>query len=290
MVEGAQSPSIFRGTDEIISLFLDLRHGETLKQKSAYRRLAAAPKGMSCFETLVSDLYGRIEGNWCGRMPSRENWRRRRQTRLDPSNRSEEVLLERAIAILGERGILEDWFNQVPVASGLINGRADKRVAIDLLRHRYDRAEFVELKWKSDTPVFAAFEILRYGLAYVFARVNRETFGYLEKPLMSVSEVSLRVLAPSAYYTGYDLNWLEQGLGEGVRTLAAKKTDGALSMGFGFLAFPQEFAPDFSPPFVTGEEVLQKFDPPADTEACRSLVSAIRNLKPAFRDAESEYP
>ena len=289
MAKGTNSLGIFRRTDEIISDFLGLRHGETLNQKTTCRRLSSTPLEKPRFERLVSDLYERIEKNRSERSPSKSNWQPRRQTYLNPENKSPEVLLERAIAILGRREILGGWYNQIPVASGLVDDRADKRAAIDLLLLEDGRAEFVELKWESDSPVFAAFEILLYGLAYLFARVNRKTLGYLEKPLMSVSEVSLRVLAPHAYYTGYNLTWLEQGLDEGVRTLATKKTDGVLPMGFGFLAFPQVFAPDFSPPYATGNEVRQKFDPPEDAEACQSLVSAMSNLEPAFPSGEREH-
>ena len=420
MAKGTGDRSIFKGTDEEIYSFLGLGDGETTDQISTCRRLTSAPKGIPSFDTLLSNLYGLIEGNRRQRMPSltqpsQENWRTndKRQTSLSKKNRSPEVLLERAIALLGEHGELEDWFNQVPVASGLIDHEADKRAAIDLLRfngehgefvelkwesntpvfaafeillyglvylyarvnrktlgylekplmsvcevslrvlaprayytdyhlewleqglfqvlleraiallgehgeledwfnqvpvasglidHEADKraaidllrfngehGEFVELKWESNTPVFAAFEILLYGLVYLYARVNRKTLGYLEKPLMSVCEVSLRVLAPRAYYTDYHLEWLEQGLDEGIRTLAVKKTDGALSMGFGFLAFPQDFASDISPPYATGKEVHQKFDPPMDAEACRSLVSAMDNLEPAFRSGGREH-
>ena len=294
MAKGAQSRSIFEGREEKIFSFLCFGDGKTWKQKSTCLRLTSAPKKMPSLETLVSDLYDLIEENRSDHTlscetPSRANWCPRRRTELSPSNRSPEVLLERAVALLGKHKKLKDWFNQVPVASGLRDGRADKRAAIDLLRYQDNRAEFVELKWKSDTPVFAAFEILLYGLAYLFARDNQVAFKYQGKRLMRASEVSLRVLAPRAYYTDYHLEWLERGLDEGVRALAAKKTDGALTMGFDFLAFPLDFAPDFIPPFATGEEVRQKFDSPTDAEACRSLVSAMSNLEPAFRSGGREH-
>lgn len=292
MSDFTNSRSIFEGKDEIIYSFLGLGDGETIDHKAICRRLISQPDGLSSFTELVSDLYRLIEENRsdhspsCG-MPSRQNWRLERQvSTLSPNNRSPEILLERAIALLGEeRDFLADWYNQIPVASGLRDGRADKRAAIDLLRYEDGQAEFVELKWKGNTPIFAAFEILVYGLAYLFARDNQKTFAYQEKLLIGVNEVSLHVLAPHAYYIGYDLTWLERGLDEAVRKFAAKKTDGALSMGFAFLAFPHEFVPDFKPPFATGEEVKNLAE---NAEACRSLASAIRNLEPAFHNAESK--
>ncbi|MCZ6515512.1 MAG: hypothetical protein O6850_06580 [Acidobacteria bacterium] len=286
MTDNAQSTSIFDGTDEIIASALDLRPGKRLKQKSTCRRLANAPLGTPILETLVTDLYERISGNWTGRIPSRENWRHERQTKLSPENKSPEILLERAIALLGSRGLLEEWFNQVPVASGLIDGKADKRAAVDLVCHRSDRADFVELKWGSDTPAFAAFEILRYGLVYLFSFIERERFGYLDTPFMNVSKVNLRVLAPLEFYDSFDLPWLGHGLNEGVRTLAAKKTGGALSMGFGFLAFPS----GFDLPFETGEQVLQLEHVTEDDDTCRAIVSAIRNLEPVWDNGGKETP
>lgn len=286
MVETTSSMGIFHGMDEIVSAFLDLRDGETLKQKSTSRRLVLAPNGRCNFETLISDLYGQIERNRSEHTPSQENWRSERQTTLNPRNRSPEVLLERAIAILGEREILEGWFNQVPVASGLVDGLADKRAAIDLVRHRDDQAEFVELKWESDTPAYAAFEILRYGLAYLFSYINRETFKYTKKPLMNVKEVSLRVLAPRTYYADSDLTWLSEGLDHGIRTLVVQKTDGALSMDFGFLAFPS----DFDLPFANGEEVLSMVDVSKDTEPCQLLISALCDIEPIWCKSETGNP
>ena len=212
MTNTTSPKGIFRGTDEIISAFLGLSDGETLKQKKTYRRLALDPNRHQDFDALIADLYGQIERNRTDHPPSKENWRSEAQTTLNPQNRSPEVLLERAIAILGQREILEGWFNQVPVASGLVNDSADKRAAIDLVRHQDDKAEFVELKWESDTPAYAAFEILQYGLAYLFSYVNREAFKYTRKPLMNVKEVSLRVLAPQVYYADSDLTWLGEAL------------------------------------------------------------------------------
>ncbi len=286
MSDSTPSKGIFDGTDEIISSFLGLGRGKTLKQRSTYRQLSPAGQGTSDFETLVSDLYGQLEKNRSEHTPSQKNWRSEGQITLNPNNRSPEVLLERAIAILGEREILKGWFNQVPVASGLVDGRADKRAAIDLVHHQDDQATFVELKWESDTPAFAAFEILLYGLAYLFCYVHRQAFGYESKNLMKVKKVSLRVLAPHPYFEDSDLTWLGQGLDEGIQALASTKTNDALSMDFGFLAFP----PNFKLPFETGEAVLRMRDLPKDDEQCQSLVSAISNLVPVWRHGGSTTP
>ncbi len=269
---------IFQGTDEIIASFFGLHAGKTIRQKSTCRRLSPTPVGKQDFEKLVSDLYEQIERNRTDRVPSKENWRVMQVTTLADENRSPEILLERAIAILGEDRILAEWFNQIPVASGLVNDRANKRTAIDLMRLRDASVEFVELKWASDTPAFAAFEILLYGLAYLFCYINQEKLGYDEKSLMNVKTASLRILAPREYYDTYDHTWLGQGIDKGIRTLAGNLSGGELSMDFGFLAFPS----GFYLPFTTGKEVKMISDP-RNSENCQSIVSAINNIEPIWQ-------
>lgn len=281
MAARAVSRSIFNGTDEIISSVLNLGPGQTLKQKSTCRRLTPETLSTSDFVALVSDIYSRMRNNLTDRVPSRENWRIERQTNLDPVNRSPEILLERAIVLLSERGILKDWFNQVPVASGLINKDADKRAAIDLMRYRNKSIELVELKWESDTPAYAAIEILRYGLAYLLSYVNKDAFGYAGNPLMGAKQVSLCVLAPHKYYDDCNLSWLRRGLNNGVHALAEKEADQVFSMDFSFLAFPA----GFSLPFTTGEEVLRIWNIGEDTEPCRNLLAAMHNLESIWCDS-----
>ncbi len=118
--------------------------------------------------------------------------------------------------MLGEAGTLPGWLNQVPVASGLINDRFDKRAALDLVKLEDDAARFVELKWKSDTPAYAAFEVLRYGLVYLFSRVNVVEFDYADRQMMRVGRVDLQVLAPTVFFDKHDLGWLERGLDNAV--------------------------------------------------------------------------
>lgn len=288
MADNNSPKGIFHGTDEIVSKFFGLRPKETLKQKSACRRIASTGDRRRDFVGLISELYGRIENNRPNHLPlpSRENWRSESQTTLNPENKSPEVVLERAIAILGKREISHGWFNQVPVASGLVNSTADKRAAIDLVYHRNDRAEFIELKWKSDTPAYAAFEILLYGIVYLFSYVNREKFKYAGKPLMKVGEVSLRVLAPKFYYDSYvdsDMTWLSEGLDHGIRTLAAKETGGAVSMNFGYLAFPAGFS---KLPFETGEDVRAIKNLPVGAEVCQQLISALDGVRPIWSNSK----
>ena len=223
MSENDQPSGIFGGTDAIIASFFGLRDDQHLKQLSVSLSLddPGAIHG-SCME-LVSNLYDQIVFNHKGRHPSRENWRCERVTTLSDHNKSSEVMLERAVAMLAECKIMPDWLNQVPVASGLINDRFDKRAALDLVKLKDDTAQFVELKWESDTPAYAAFEVLRYGLVYLFSRVNAVAFNYADRPLMRVNRVDLQVLAPAVFFDKHELAPLEQDLNRAVDNFSRQK-------------------------------------------------------------------
>ena len=71
-------------------------------------------------------------------------------------------------------------------------------------------AKFVELKWESDTPAYAAFEVLRYGLVYLFSRVKKEEFGYSDLATIHVNHIGLQVVAPTAYFAKHKLGWPEK--------------------------------------------------------------------------------
>jgi hypothetical protein len=118
--------SIFDGTDALIFDALRLKAGQHLKQKSACSSLTAPSESSDAIERLAASLSNRIRTNWSGRVPSRENWRLRRQTSIAARNTSPEVILERAVAVLATTNALDGWYNQIPVASGLIDDRSDR--------------------------------------------------------------------------------------------------------------------------------------------------------------------
>jgi len=283
MSDNDQSSGIFDGTDTVIASFFGFRDNQHLKQRSLSRGLNDTGSSDRDFLALVSDLYDCIESNHSGRQPSRENWRSDRVTTLADHNKSPEVLLERAVAMLGEAGTLPGWLNQVPVASGLIDDRSNKRAAIDLVELKDDMARFVELKWESDTPAYAAFEVLRYGLAYLFCRINAAEFEYTDRPLMQVHRIDLQAVAPTAFFEKHDLGWLERGLDLAVGSLASQKTSGQLAMGFEFLAIP----PDFEFPFNDGAEVRAACEAKPPSEGARRVCDVFDNLSPVWPNAKS---
>lgn len=191
---------------------------------------------------LVGQIFRKVAGNFergnaaTNRERSLENWRwHRPQVRIASHNSSPEVVLERAIVAACGRTGRTDWANQVPVASGLIDGAADGRRAVDLVRQCGERHfELIELKIASDTPLYAAVEIIGYGCIWLLAR------RYPPSPKSAILEadrIDLRVLAPAAYYARYDLTELESALDLGCRALGR---DQGVMLTFAFHALDEQ--------------------------------------------------
>jgi hypothetical protein len=90
--------------------------------------------------SLIRELYDDTVDRWQaenGHFPRRasaENWRFTLNTKISGRNISAEKQVEKRIAILAEQGRLrkDEWANQIPVASGLLNRHADKKACVDL--------------------------------------------------------------------------------------------------------------------------------------------------------------
>ena len=95
-----------------------------------------------------------------------------------------------------------------------------------------------ELKVASNTPVFAAVEILLYGLLYVWSRTEAERIGYDDNQIdiFGATRLDLRTLAPKDYYDGLDQKFLERSIDEGIRKFARTKIGSSLEMSFMFEA------------------------------------------------------
>ena len=208
-------------------------------------------------KTLVEKIYRQITDNWHG-FESRgdENWRWEPKTTI-PKTRSKEVILERLIV----RTMGREWVNQVPTSSGLtkvIKPRQsfDKRRAVDLV-HRCGNGQYemIELKVdpKAGPPLFAAMEILQYGLLYTFYRVHLKNLELkqleAEKNKLLVAEViRLKVLAPESYYKNkkgedYRLGPLKGMINDGLKSFLTGKKFG-FKMDFEFQKFHLDFALD----------------------------------------------
>jgi hypothetical protein len=209
------------------------------RHRSAIRdlRLTAGQDLVDLIFRTVAENYER--GNAAtNRDRSQENWRwQRLQPQIAAHNTSPEVVLERAIAAACGRTGRTDWANQVPVASGLIAGAADRRRAIDLAHQCGERHfELIELKIASDTPLYAAVEIIGYGCIWLLARAYPPS---LKSAILEAEHVDLRVLAPVDYYTRYDLTELEVALDRGCRALGQAQ---GVTMTFAFHALDERLA------------------------------------------------
>ena len=213
---------ILDGTDTIIDQYLLGLNDSVI---SAYRRKGEYDNLRHEFDAaeMLRKLIYQIQTNIKERKSfgnSKENWREGYeaiQANLDSDNKSEEVILERRIARslkVKYDGKDSPWWNQMPIASGIVSSSSDRRRAIDLV-HRYGEAQnqydFIELKIDSDTPLFALTEILRYGLVYLVLRQNRDWLPVVSRtqPVFNAEKIGLRVFAPKEYYVG-DLSWFEE--------------------------------------------------------------------------------
>lgn len=243
--------NILDGVDaEIESLIFNeeqRREGFTLKQKRSFIALSETPPNDFDGYRLVQAAYACIENNLMlrpNRDPSQENWKLRptddpSKIRTSRENRSPEVTLERAIVLKWPT----EWTYQMPTASGLFDGYGGKHRNIDLVRKEaIDSFNFVELKWESNNPLFAALEILGYGLVYLASRTDPAgNLNYGKgspRPVLTAKKISLSVLAPFEYYEGCRLDWLERGLDSGLKELVKSKCDDDLEMDFRFEHFP----------------------------------------------------
>jgi hypothetical protein len=233
---------IFEGVDALIDRALRVTDiGRNADRRYATKtcalRLTSKPYGFDAAE-LCKSILQQIEHNWRNgdtsvRMPSRENWRLEKQTYISDGSPSLEKILEKEI--VSKLGA--DWVNQVPTASGLINSTANKHCNLDLV-HILSPSEYelIEVKIGSDTPLFAAFELLKYAMVCIFSREHADTLNYIaeEKPLLFAAKVHLVVLAPHQFYSGYQVIWLETELN---RSLAAISRCHSPAMDFHFEYF-----------------------------------------------------
>lgn len=217
--------------------------------RTSLNRLCEKDGNIGDGKELVQGLYNQLESNWDGQ-PSRGmvNWRHTQRLNLG-DNPSPEVTLQRTFMNVVEG---EDWANEVPIASGVAGTGPD---SVDFVLRSSSEYSMIELKWPregvfNETPLKAAIQVLRYGLAYVFSRANAEELGYnpTEQPILNASQVHLRVLAPEHFYSPFvsESRWLEKlesVFDKGVKDLATTKCDG-LKMSFAFEKFPEGFTWD----------------------------------------------
>jgi hypothetical protein len=239
--------SILDGVHDIIDTMLQCGVGTPPRYRHRTNYLAldiSTLDGRLLVEEIYAQMCRNVNGRTVERAGSRENWRWAKQTCMNECNPSREKRLEKVIA----RAAGDDWVNQIPTASGVM-GSQERHRNLDLA-HRIacGEYEFIELKVSSDTPLYAAMEILCYGLIYLCSRRYATTLGYrADNELLRASRAELKVLAPLAYYADRgrrDELWrLQEKLHAGLESLLSGRCANlGVQMGFRFEAFPDECA------------------------------------------------
>ncbi len=240
--------SIISGCNQIIDNYFeltDIGKPPHYDRKKSYIRLSDNPRNELDFSELISSLYKQIQSNRemsissYGKLPSRENWRFEKQIEIASVNTSPEVILERRLVNAFDGSLV----NQIPTSSGLVGPRQDKVRNIDLvLRNNSHEYEFIELKVESNTPLYAAMEILLYGLLYIFTREFMREFEYdnNDKILLTANSIHLVVLAPNRYYP-YHIQWIEKKINDGLHQFIETESGIDLKMDFSFQSFPKDF-------------------------------------------------
>jgi hypothetical protein len=255
----ARAMSLFSGVDDAINRAFEVA---SYRHRSKFREVIESPPKSFNGVDFVESIFQIIKENWesCvlnnGRKPSAENWRWfHPKTALADHNSSAEVCLERALVdacLMAGRTV---WSNQVPLASGLVDGSSYRRKAIDLVHRRGDRAfDLIELKVASDNPLYAAMEILQYGIAWLLSRRDRERLGYAGKPIIEADDVLLVVLAPEIYFENRDVRRIGKPLDRGLSVLGEKH---GVKLGFQYQSFPSTFRGDFK---YEAKELLAALD------------------------------
>lgn len=240
-------PSLLYGVEEAACTALGIAR---LRHRSALHSLVVTDD-----IDLARLVHAVITSNWlagnadANKDRSRQNWRWELQSQIGPANRSPEVVLERALAMAGKSGGISGWANQIPVASGLVAGATDGRRAIDLGLRRGERAyELIELKIASDTPLYAAVELLGYASLLLLARRNPPSN---QPELLNAERIDLRVLAPAAFYAPFDIAALERSVDRSVRSLGHEE---GIELSFRFDVLPDSLS---GSPLPEGAEILR---------------------------------
>ena len=246
--------SIFDGLDRLCDQYLQLDENWAGKEPryqhpTTLLRLCSENSPTVDGVDLIHALYDRVVQNWNSagesqaHLPSAENWRFEKRLSFRDDNKRPEILLERTIALVTDD---DNWANQVPVDSGLLGARPHW---MDLVFRAGDSYAFIELKYESNTPLSAACQVLQYGIVYAFSRAHAELLQLSVETtaLLKASEIALKVLAPSEFYTRYGKapEWLagfERSLNDGLARFCEQSSGDWPTLTFGFEAFPADFA------------------------------------------------
>lgn len=227
-------------------------HGDVTKARAI--RLSEQPAIGTITPDLIKRLYESLACvGWSKKNGSNWVWRDH-AGKPAKQNSSNEVLLERAIAALD----MTKWTCQMSTSSGVqtvqLGARQvnlNSRRSIDLVRHiGQGRYAFIELKVGSDNPLYAAFEILGYALAYLHSRDNGWT-GTKERDVFDAENIELTILGPNKWYTygkrgtekrfEYKLDWLADEIAASLNAFVTSELEGRPAFTMTFRKFPDDY-------------------------------------------------
>lgn len=269
-------PSLFAGTDKLICSMLEIQSRRQLNSRDL--RIDPLPDHKALY--LVRNLYEKMAGAVPCRIERRSAklWQCRHATDIADRHQSQETMLEKAVVLLAKHGHMPGWFNQCPAASGITDSHSDRNRAVDLVHLSDDTARLIELKWASNTPAYAVFQLLEYGLSYVLARFLKGQLGLGDRRLMHVRQIALQVVGPRVYFKETSWPQLFTSLGKAVESFAQERSDGAWSMSLQACTFPEEF---INVPFLDGRAVNRGCRTGPLTNEGRMVRDAFLRLAPA---------
>jgi len=245
--------SIIDGVYEIIDKELGVsdigKRSPHHKNKDAcIRTCNRSPLNFDC-KKMLENIQKQMEDNYADskRSNSGELWRFEKKEYYDKAKPGLETKLEKEII----RAVDNLWANQVPTSSGLLGGKSDGKRNIDLV-HRNSTGNneftFYELKVNANYPLYAAMEIVIYGVLYCFAR-HLQKHDEVNFPkgadLLHAKKIHLRVVAPKVYYvdcSAQGLKNISDQINIGLTTWLENNTSLDVTMDFGFEHFYEGFS------------------------------------------------
>lgn len=243
----------------------------------------------------IYEIYGKMNQNCpspCS--TSSKLWLLRTECKICDSNESFEKMLEKAVAILAREGHMQGWFNQCPTATGITDASESRRASaakgkgrnVDLVHwpHSGARVRLVELKWEETASNFysALWQIVGYGIAYIFCRVHREKLPLQERRIMNARHVSLEVVAPPMFFSGQDANRYFSGVSKSLGAFARAQIGGQFELTLDALAFNWKFKQEFERTFGRGKDVKEKCSTHELRKEGLLVRDAFKSLSPAW--------
>ena len=245
----------------------------------------------------IDEIYARMNSNCLNPCStSSKLWLLRRECKICDRNDSLEKMLEKAVANLARKGHMSGWFNQCPTASGITDVSESRRTSaakgkgrnVDLvfLADSDERLRLVELKWadRADDSSSALWQIVGYGIAYIFCRIHKDKLPLREPEVMDARHVALEVVAPHQFFSRHDAEAHYASVSRTLSQFARSQIGGQFEISLRALSFPAEFKQEFERVFKSGKDVKEKCSTYELSDAGLMVREAFQRLSPAWSE------